>query len=206
MKFNLTEDTSIVSMQSNIGGFTMKMTQAFLVCICVFGATKLASSQVKAPTAAAIPGYLDPATGKFTTRIASAPTVPPDAQGQPAVAGTSVFFREDFQIQIQNFDQPSNATVICSVEMTSFDANGYFSESASIPATVTGGGWSCDVPVLTQWTLQNPNSDTISATVSVMIYTQTTPLPVYRSSTQTLPSLTVPANTQTVVNSVSFKL
>ena len=179
----------------------MKLPQAFLACFCLLGATQLAWSQVKEPGVSAIPGYLDPTTGKFTTRIAPAT----QRNAQAAVTGTSILFREDFQVSIANYDQPGS-TAVCSVYMSSGgDANGTYEEEASVAASSVGGGFSCDVPVLTQWTLQTPGSDTIFASVTVSIYSQTSPVPIYRSSTQTL-SLAQPGNTQTVVNSIAFKI
>jgi hypothetical protein len=184
----------------------MKMPQAFLVCACLLGATQLAWGQTAKPSVPQIPGYLDPTTGKFTTQVASNATVQPQA----ALSGTSVFFREDFQVSIANFDQPTNSQVVCSVTMLSTsDSNGVFEELYSVPGTQTGSGWYCEVPVLTLWTLKTPATDTISASVAVTIYSQyspTTTPEVYRQSTQSLGTLSVPANTQTIVNSVSFQL
>jgi hypothetical protein len=188
----------------------MKLTQAFLVCLCVLGATDLAWSQVKEPAGRPIPGYLDPATGKFTTRIAHAATAQPDPAA--GVSSTSVFFREDFQIYIANYDQ-KGTSAICSVDMTSYDdAGGTYDEVSSVFATAVGSGFSCDVPVLTLWTLQTPTTDMITATVTVTVYTpnsQTSPVLIYpggyRSSTQSL-TVAQPANGQTAVNSIKFSL
>lgn len=179
----------------------MRMPHAFLVCVCLLGATQLAWSQTKAAT---IPGYYNPTTGEFTTHVASSAT----AQPQAALTGTSIFFREDFPITITNDDQPAGAQVVCSVEMFEVgDANGSFSEVASVAAVYSGGTWSCDVPVLTLWTLKTPTTDQIDASVSVTIYSQisTTAPTIYRQSGQSF-LLTVPANTQTVENNVSFQL
>lgn len=155
----------------------------------------------------AIRGYLNPATGQFTTRIA------PDANAQPGAlpeatthTGTALFFREDFQITVQNYDQPSNATAVCEVYMSTYEGgNDDYSDDLSVPATATSGGWTCDVPILTQWTLQTPTQDTISASVSISIYSQSTPVPIGRSATQSF-TFAVPANTQTITNTVNFRL
>lgn len=186
----------------------MKMPQTVLVCLCLLGATQLAKSQVKQSAAHTIPGFLDPATGKFTTRIA-----PNVHKNDAAATGTSIFFREDFQISISNYDQPGT-TAVCEVSMSSYgDTIGvYYSEDESVAATAVGGGFTCDVPILTLWTLQTPTTDGIDAYVSVTIYTpgQTSPTTlaptVYRSSTQSLPSLTQPTNGQTVVQTINFQL
>jgi len=181
----------------------MKLLQAFLVCLCLLGATQLAFSQVKEPAVHTIPGFLDPTTGNFTTRIAHAPTATGDAQAE--VTGTSVFFRETFQISIVNYDQPGT-TAVCSVSMSSYDdSNGFYEDDATVPATPSGSGFSCNVPLLTLWTLQTPATDMISASVTVTIYSQTTPVPIYRSSSQSL-TLAQPGNTQTAVNTVKFQI
>ena len=169
----------------------MKMPHAFLVCVCLLGAGQLASSQTKA---AAIPGYYNPTTGEFTTHIASGATAQPDVQA--ALTGTSIFFREDFPIKITNYDQPAGAQVVCTVTMIEEgDANAGFSEIAQVAAVYSAGTWSCDVPVLTLWTLKTPATDTITAQVSVTIYSQisTTAPTIFRQSNQTF-LLTVPAN------------
>jgi hypothetical protein len=179
----------------------MRMPHAFLACVYLLGAMQPARSQIKA---AAIPGYLDPTTGAFTTRVASSATPTP----QVSLTGTSVFFREDFPITITNYDQPSNAQVVCTVSMLSLgDANGTFSDAASVAATPSGGGWTCDVPVLTLWTLKTPATDTITGSVGVEIYTQTPAagLAITRESSQSF-SLTIPANTATIENSYTFQL
>ena len=185
----------------------MKVTQAFVVWLCLLGATQLAWSQVKEPAAHAIPGYLDPKTGKFTTQITPGATAQPDAQA--AATSTSVFFREQFNIAIANYDQSSGSTVVCSVEMSSYgDAAGDYEESASVTATATGNGFSCDVPVLTLWTLQTPTTDTISASITVSLYSGSSPSLASltsRSSTRSL-TLTQPGNTQTVINTINISL
>ena len=183
----------------------MKLLHAFLVCICLLGATQLAWSQVKESADHVIPGYLDPKTGKFTTQIASGAKAKPDAQA----TGAGVLFREQFDIAITNYDQPSGSTVVCSVGLNSYgDAGGDYSETASVTATTTGTGFSCTVPVLALWTLQNPTMDTIEASISVSLYSGSSPSVLNlteRTSTQSL-SLTQPGNTQTVVNSINFTL
>ncbi len=179
----------------------MKMSQVILVCICFLGAAQLASSQTKAT---AIPGFYDPTTGKFTTHIASGAKAQPDS----AATGTSIFFREQFNITITNYDQPSSDQAVCSVSMSSDDAS--YSDSAAIVATPNGSGWTCVVPILTDWTLQTPTTALIYVSVSVDIYSPTaTPVngffPSYRESSQSL-TLVQPGNSQTVENAMAFSL
>lgn len=188
----------------------MKLSQALIVCVCLLGATQLVKSQVKESAAHGIPGTLDPATGKFTTRLGLAKT-----QTNPEVAGstasTNILFREDFHISITNYDQ-SGTTAVCSVEMYSSDGGGEgYDEEASVSAAASGGTFSCDVPILTQWSLQTPTTDNVYASITVTIYTAGsatgalgTPT-VYRMSSRSL-TLAQPGNTQTVVNNVNFTL
>lgn len=185
----------------------MRLPHALLLCVCLLGVTQLTWSQTKAT---AIPGYLNPSTGTFTTRVSSSATPQPDAEA--ALAGTGIFFREQFNITITNYDQPTSDLVACEVSMSSTgDSNSsYFHELEVVPATASGGNWTCSVPVLTLWTLQTPGSDSIYATVSVYIYApgQTAVdglLPSLRESDQSM-ILTQPGNTQTVMNNVSFQL
>jgi hypothetical protein len=184
----------------------MRMSHAFLVCVCLLGATQLAWSQTKA---AAIPGYYNPTTGEFTTHIASSARPQPNAEA--ALTGTSIFFREEFNITISNYDQPTTAQAVCIVTMYSFgDSNGStFGETASTPATLNGNTWTCDVPVLTLWTLQTPTTDSISATVAVDIYSSNSTVPggllLMRESSQSM-TLAQPGNTQTAENSIFFHL
>jgi hypothetical protein len=179
----------------------MRMPHAFLACVCLLGATQPTWSQTKATT---IPGYFNPATGEFTTHAASSAAATPQA----TLTGTSIFFREEFLITITNYDQPANAQAVCNVSISTADANGGFEDTASVAAVSTGGGWSCDVPILTLWTLKNPTTDLIVAGASVTIYTQVSPTapPLYRTSVQPGLTLSVPANTATAVNSLSFSL
>lgn len=189
------------------GESIMKMSQAFLFCVCLLGATQFAWSQTKGAT---IPGFYNPTTREFTTRSASSAPAKPDTQ--TALAGSGVFFREQFNITIANYDQPSSDQAACSVSMDSYgDSNGAsYHETASVPATSNGSGWTCEVPVLTLWTLESPTTDSISVTVDVYIYApnQTAVdelLPNLRESEQSL-TLSQPGNTQTVVNTLTFQL
>jgi len=151
----------------------------------------------------AIPGFYNPATGEFTTHVASSAT--PQSDAQAALTGTSLFFREDFQIKIWNYDQSTSAQVSCTASIETADTNGVFEDSYTVPAVLSGQNWTCDVPVLTLWTLQNPGADAMSAVVSVEINGVSSGTGPARVSTQSF-SLTVPGNTQTVVNSMIFQI
>jgi hypothetical protein len=185
----------------------VRMPHAYLICICLLGAAQLGSSQTQT---APIPGYYNPTTRQFATRLDPTAALHPDAQA--AITGSSVFFREQFNITITNYDQNPGDSAVCAVSIDSFgDTNsaGYH-DTATTPATLSGNNWTCSVPILTLWTLQTPGTDSISVEVDVYIYppNQTAvagELPSLRESSQSM-TLSQPANGQTVTNNVTFQL
>jgi hypothetical protein len=188
----------------------MRMSKAIFVCVCLVGLTQLVWSQNKdigAFQQKGIPGYLNPRTGTFTTRTQGS-AVTPGGDGQ--FPGTAIFFREQANITIQNFDQPTNALAVCHVDISSSTEFGWF-DSADVSATSTANGWTCNVPVLTLWTLVTPNTDKLTLCVSVDILQVFTLGSVSqavsaRTSSQPCLSLSQPANAQTVVNTFTFQL
>ena len=186
----------------------MKSSQLFLVCLAFLGSTQLGKSQVKRP--AAIPGYLDPATGKFTTQLAPAAAEQAAQPNAAAATGTSVFFREVFSITIQNYDQSANSNVVCAASITTYESgSGYsYTDVASVTASPYGNGFTCNVPVLTTWTLNTPASDSISVTLTVTSVpsgASTNSIGPGRTSFQTF-TIAVPGNSQTVYNNALFTL
>ena len=190
----------------------MRMSKAIFVCVCLVGLTQLVWSQNKdlgAFQEKGIPGYLNPRTGTFTTRTqrsAVTPGVTPDFSGTP------IFFREQANITITNYDQPSNVLVVCHADIDSFsDANSGWFDSADVVATASGNTYTCNVPILTLWTLQTPTTDRLQLCVSVDIIQVFTLGSVSspqstRSSQQPCLDLAQPANGQTVVTSFTFQL
>jgi len=187
----------------------MRMSKVVLVCICLVGSTQLVRSQDKGIGAfqdKGIPGFLNPHTGTFTTRA------PGSNGGQiSSLTGTPILFREQFNITITNYDQPSNSLVVCDAHISTSDANSGFYDSATVTATSSGNTWTCDVPVLTYWTLQTPGSDTVTACVDVSILQlftlgSVTEAESGRESEQPCLTLAQPGNTQTVVTNFTFEL
>jgi hypothetical protein len=186
---------------------TLRLTYALTVGSCLLAAAQLALSQTKP---ASIPGFYNPITGEFTTRVTS--HAKPAASPAAATTGTTILFTEDFPITITSKDQPSTATVVCTVSLAGEEIGtgqpSAHSEIASSLATNSGGTWSCDVPILASWVLQNPTTTLVSAGVTVAFYsgTSVTSLPgLIRESIQNVP-VTLPANSATVQNPVSFVL
>jgi hypothetical protein len=189
----------------------MKTSKMVLVGVFLIALTQLAWSQNKgliAPHQKGIDGYLDPRTGAFTPRTQNSGV---KAEASPDFTGTSIVFREQFNITITNDDQSTSDLVSCQAHIFSVgDPNSWF-DKAVIVATRSGSTYTCDVPVLASWTLQNPGSDTISACVKISFNQGFTVGP--NSTVQTIrqqnpPCLTlsVPANGSTVVNTMSLTM
>lgn len=150
-----------------------------------------------------IPGYLDPKTGTFTAKANRETSTP--------TSGTPIFFREQFNVTIDNFDQSTSDLVVCDAHIETFDSTGDWYDDAVSVATKNGNNFTCTVPILTQWTLLSPTSDTITACVTVTFiqnYTLggVTQPNTARSSAPPCLTLPVPANGTTVNNSLTFML
>jgi len=193
-------------------GITMRLSKALFVCVCLVGLTQLVWSQSNSFGAShgkGVPGYLDPRTGKFTTQVQNHGG---DTGANPD-AGTAVLFREQFNITITNYDQPTtNVLVVCSANISSYgDPNGYYYDDASIVATQSGKNYTCDVPILTSWTLQNPGSDTITAYVTVdfvQVFTLngTSAIESIRRQEPPYMTLPVPQNGHTVITTLNLTM
>jgi hypothetical protein len=190
----------------------MRMSKAIFVCVCLVGLTQPLWSQNKilgAPQEKGIPGYLDPRTGTFTTRIqhsGASAEVKPDV-----VSSTTVLFREQFNITITNDDQSSSAIASCGASIDTEDSLGFYEDDATIVATKTSSGWTCDIPVLVSWTLSSAGSDQIGACVHVDVFVPVTVGSISeavdaRESTPPCLTLPVPANAATVINAISITL
>jgi hypothetical protein len=190
----------------------MRISKAVFVCVCLVGLTQLVWSQNKGIGAfqeKGIPGYLNPHTGTFTTRAQGSGVKPQDCTG--TCTGTGVFFREQFNITITNYDQPPSALVVCSANISSNDANEGFFDTQTVTATLSGNTWTCDVPILTYWTLKTPATDTVFACVDVSIFQlftvgSVTQAEDARDSSQPCLDLPQPGAGATVITQLTFLL
>ena len=189
----------------------MRLSKALFVCVCLVGLTQLVWSQnngLGISHGKGIPGYLDPRTGKFTTQTQNHGG---NAEANPDT-GTAVLFREQFNITITNYDQPTTGLVACNANISTDDSGtGIWYDEAAIVATKSGSNYSCDVPILTSWTLANPGSDTIYACVKVNFIqgfsnNGATALESFRDQEPPCMSLSVPGNGQTVKTNVSLTM
>jgi hypothetical protein len=194
---------------------TMRTSKLIFVCLCLAGLTQLVWSQNKSVEAAhgthwrGIPGYLDPQTRNFTTKAESSGASSRAGSEEP-LSGTEVQFRETFNFSIAALDVPPSAVIFCYASMSTEDSNGNFYETNTTVATRTGSSATCSVPLLANWTLVNPTTDTISAyyeayseqSVAVGSYTEV----IERYGEAPSLTLPVPANLQTVNNPVSVTM
>jgi len=190
----------------------MKISKAVFICVCLAGLTQLVWSQNRSSEAfqdKGIPGYLNPRTRTFTTQAQDSGV---KQEATAGFTGTPIFFREQANITITNYDQPTSGVTICRAQISSIsDANIGFSDSQSVTASLSGNTWTCDVPVLSLWTLQTPTTDSLSLCVSieiVQLYTlgSFTTAESARESSQPCLTLPMPANAQTVVTNFTFQL
>jgi hypothetical protein len=190
----------------------MRISKLIFVCACLIGLTQLVWSQNQhlfpSKQSSGIPGYLDPRTGKFTTQIQKSGVGTGENE---ELAGTPVLFRVKFNITINNYDQPAGSITSCHASIDTEDPLGFYSDDAVIIAAKSGGGWTCTVPILVSWTLQTPNSDTISACYGVEVFQVVSVGSVQeafsgRTSSPPCLSIPVPTNTSTVTEDVTIVL
>jgi hypothetical protein len=182
----------------------MKRFKLIFACVCLVALAQVAWSQDAGVgrRSHGIPGYLDPLTNTFTTRVQG----PGTSIGlDPDVTVTNILARLVFKFTIST-DQPATAVETCSVTASVFDAAGSYEEHGT--ALATSAGKACTVTLFFSWPLATPGSDTVSLEydinsfqpVTVGSVTVAEPL---RESDHTIPSIPVPANTQTITTNIS---
>lgn len=165
-----------------------------MFCLVAAGLTSLAWGRSRAQLSAVsgnrgIPGYLDPQTRAFTTRAQN-----PIPDVQPANT-TRILFRVIVPININITDQPSSNTFVCDVHISTSDAAGFFDEGAEVVGTPQG----CTVPVLAQWDLATPTTDTIFFSANVDSFSGTITAPTgLRSTTLNIANIPMLTNHQTL--------
>jgi len=186
----------------------MKASKAILVCVCLIGLTQLVWSQNQGFPASrdgGIARYLDSRAGMLTPQAQRA------ADASPELTGTSILFREQFNVTVTNDDQSTSDAVTCVLEISTEDYNGYFDDTARVFATRSGSTYTCDVPVLALWTLQTPTTDSIYACLKVSFAEGITVGPnstayIVRHQEYPCQTLSVPGNDQTVITTVSVTM
>jgi hypothetical protein len=175
----------------------MRIPKPIFVCICLCALTLLVWSQNQhvfaGQQAHGVPGYLDPQTGKFTTRAQSA---------NPAVSETLTPRVAEliFNFDIAHDDQPSGDTTFCSVDISdaSTDEPLYYTELAQSVATVTAGVGKCTVTIHFDWSLEYASTDTVSVCYSMAYFNTSSNIFEPRNLTHCIANIAMPANGATV--------
>ena len=172
---------------------TMIFVFAWIVA-CMVGVAQPALSQNGAATHG-VPGYLDPQTGVFKPLI-QRPVEEADAAAIAPTTGTLTF---TITITVKSTNLGTDK-IVCSANASTSEAippSGFRSieENASVAATGTGSTRTCIVTIPYSWPLSTAKTDTITLlyNVSAIGAASGGGVPL-RLSTQTLPSIKVPAN------------
>jgi len=147
----------------------MRTSKMMFVCVCVIALTQIGWGQQanKQGAAPGIPGYLDPTTGTFTTKVQ--PGEVAEASSVPVEA-----WYGDFYIHLDlemTTPVPSDGNVTCS--STAFqgylDRGGGYSENATAVAKHTGSTWTCQMSIPYLWYLQSGTKDWVEIHYSACI-------------------------------------
>jgi hypothetical protein len=170
--------------------------RALSIAVGVVLATTALPSIAQQSNSIEIPGYLNPKTGAFRPKPA---TATPDATAKyTTYTGT---FEFEFTITVES-KIPSGQEIDCEAtsELVDIPTSGSFenviSEQASAIATVKGDTATCTVKIPYSWSLASGAEDSVSLTyalaiVPTSITNETDAVPVRRSS-QYLAPITVP--------------
>ena len=165
----------------------MKYRNSILVGLCLLGLSIAAWSQnVNSSLAPGIPGYLDPRNGTFKPM----PRVP-----DQAAASSGTVYNGTFTLSLLAYVYsalPSTETYSCTLSASVFDVTtqAYFSETATVAATLNGFHVSCTVKIPYYWKLPS-STDTVTLGYTLAATNGTTGVPI-RSADHSLGSITVP--------------
>jgi len=141
----------------------VKMSKTICLCVCLVGLTQLGWSQVNSRSDHGIPGYLDPKTGTFTTKVQT-------PEGDPV---TPTYLYGEYVINLAatvNTHIPSGGVVSCNFTVSEFgDSNGSYTEYEAAVATGSGTSWKCSITIPYAWLLGTPGTDTISVSYTIGI-------------------------------------
>jgi len=152
------------------------MSKVVLVCVCLVGLTQLVWSQnavmgaVPGGRTHGIPGYLDPRTGTFTTKVHSdtQSSENPDLTATPSLTGANGVWKITLNITLTTPLQKGDI-VVCEGNLD-VDDQFFYSESGAVVATVNGGSASCTVTIPYTWYLATLKTDMVDVSYSVSEY------------------------------------
>lgn len=179
-----------------------KLTTLALLFACLLGMNLSLWGQ-NAAAAHGILGYLDPKTGAFHT------LPPPEAQDAPPVTLTTFAgkFVANFTITVSS-TIASTTKLSCTLNAQVLDtATGNIIEESAASAVARGSGTTvaCTVNLPYSWSLGSGSTDKVSLTWGIqapVAFTVSTEFPM-RLSTQSLGSISVPANGATTTETIA---
>ncbi|MBV9302916.1 MAG: hypothetical protein JOY62_04200 [Acidobacteriaceae bacterium] len=180
----------------------MKLVNLIFASICVIGLTQLGWSQSHRNRDArhGVLGYFDPETGTFKPMT---PQALEEGAAPPAspTTGTFVF---NITITIKS-SIPTSDTIVCTATADTDDVSSgrFMDEEASVAAKRTGNTATCSVTIPYSWPLSSASSDTVGLSYEVEAFSSTTTGALTRLSTQSLPSIKVPANGATTTETIA---
>lgn len=180
----------------------MRIAKIVCVCACLLGFIQPGWSQKPDQSAApGILGYLDPKTGAFRPLVQPSTVSEQEIESTAPTTGKFVF---TFTITIASTNLSADA-IVCGASATVFEVTNQrvFDESASVKASVSGSTATCKVTIPYSWTLSTQNSDMVALgfTVSAIGPNSSNGEPT-RLSSQSLPSIKVPANGSTTPETI----
>jgi len=182
-----------------------RISGMIFVCICFALLTQPAWSQFRTQSRA-LPGHLNNGAAKPTP---NAVEDNPDV-GQAALTtfGGSFVFKFTIAVKSTNLGTDTIACyadlVVIDENLTTFVLTGVHSEEAEVAATRGTGTATCTVTIPYSWALANGSTDMVNLTYGIQAPASTSnpPLP-NRLSTNSLPSMHVPANGSTTTVTVT---
>jgi hypothetical protein len=178
----------------------MKTWSIILACACSIALAQPLWSQKADEAKPGVLGYLDPATGVFRP-IVPAQTL--EDEIAPPVAATTGKLVYNFTFTIASTGLGTD-TITCSANASVFEATSAFSgtETATVKATVKGTTATCSVTIPYSWALKAATTDSVSLSYQVLATPTAAGLPA-RISTQSLPTIKVPASGATTTETIA---
>jgi hypothetical protein len=137
----------------------MKTLHVAAAAAALFGTVLLLSATTKAQNSApGIPGYLDPATGRFTARANRPQSTTPTQVGGTITVTTTVFLDSTI---------PAGLPITCSVTISTFDDVAFNSAGGSNLVTRAGTKATCITTITFLWEIDANLTKEMSLTVTV---------------------------------------
>ena len=180
----------------------MKITKLFCTIVCLLGLVAVSFAQnIESKKTPGIMGYLDPRTGAFH----SMPAVDSGSPDVPLAATTGKFV-VSFTITVAStIAATAKIACISTASLVDVTTSNFIEEEAAVVATRSGTTATCTVNIPYSWNLGSASSDKVTLTYSIQAPVEasaTTQFP-QRLSTQSIGTISVPANGATTNETVT---